>query len=60
MSEASSANPLTAENCSIAIVGLDEEFHELSASQKDAILSSVNAELVAAGVTQPSAMDVTA
>jgi 20S proteasome subunit alpha 6 len=60
ISEASSSSPLTADNCSIAIVGLDEDFHELSATEKERVLLSVNAELVAAGVTQPSAMDVTA
>lgn len=60
MSEASSSNPLTADNCSVTIVGLDEDFHEISATEKERVLSSVNAELVAAGVTQPSAMDVTA
>ncbi len=60
MSEASSSAPLTPDNCSIAIVGLDEEFHELSASEKEAFLAQANAEIIAAGVTQPGAMDVSA
>ena len=61
MTEATSSHPLTVDNCSIAIVGLDEDFHELTASEKEGVLAAVNAELVAAGVTQPSgAMDVTA
>ncbi len=58
MGEASSATPLTADNCTIAIVGLKEDFHELSSSEKESILSTINSELVAAGVTQPGAMDV--
>jgi 20S proteasome subunit alpha 6 len=58
--EATSASPLTAENCSIAVVGIDEEFHELSASEKSSYLEQVNADLVASGVTQPGAMDVSA
>jgi 20S proteasome subunit alpha 6 len=58
ISEATSASPLTPENCSIAIVGLDEEFHELTASEKNGFLGEINAELVASGVTQPAAMDV--
>ena len=60
MTEASSATPLTVDNCSIAIVGLDEDFHELSSSEKEGVLSLVNGELVASGVTQPASMDVTA
>ena len=58
MGEASSAQPLTSDNCTIAVVGLDEDFHELSSSEKESVLSTINTELVAAGVTQPGAMDV--
>ena len=58
ITEATSTTPLTVENCSIAIVGLNEDFHELTASEKDGLLSQINAELIAAGVTQPAAMDV--
>ena len=59
IAEASSATPLTSENCSIAVVGIDEDFHELTSSEKESLLSEVNAQLIAAGVTQPGAMDVT-
>lgn len=58
ITEASSASPLTVDNCSIALVGLNEDFHELSSSEKEGLLSQINAELVAAGVAQPAAMDV--
>ena len=58
IAEASSANPLTVDNCSVAIVGLDEDFHELSSVEKEDFLAIVNSELVAAGVTAPAgAMD---
>jgi 20S proteasome subunit alpha 6 len=60
MAEATSNTPLTPDNCSIAIVGVDESFHELNAAEKEAFLSVVNTEMVAAGVTQPQAMEVTA
>ena len=60
VAEATSSNPLTVDNCSIAIVGVDEEFHQLSSAEKEGILATVNAELVAAGVTAPAAMDTTA
>lgn len=46
VAEATSSTPLTPENCSIAIVGVDECFHELSASEKQGFLSAVNSELV--------------
>lgn len=36
------SSQLTVENCSIAIVGRDEDFHELSDSEKFEILASVN------------------
>jgi len=58
MAEASANNPLTVDNCSVAIVGLDEDFHELSASDKEGFLGIINSELVASGVTAPAgAMD---
>lgn len=57
IAEASSTSPITVDNCSIAIVGLDEGFHELPASEKEGFLAVVNSELVAAGVTAPAAMD---
>ena len=60
MTEATSTTPLTADNCSIAIVGINEDFHELTAAEKESVLATVNAELVASGVTAPAAMDVTA
>ena len=60
VAEATSASPLTADNCSIAIVGIDEEFHELSAAEKEGLLATVNAEMVASGVTAPAGMDTTA
>jgi 20S proteasome subunit alpha 6 len=55
MAEASSSAPLTADNCSVAIVGLDEDFHELSAAEKEGFFGVVNAELIVAGVTAPGA-----
>jgi 20S proteasome subunit alpha 6 len=55
IAEASSSNPLTADNCSVAVVGLDESFHELLSSEKEGFLAVVNSELVAAGVTAPGA-----
>ncbi len=58
ITEASSATPLTSDNCSIAVVGIHEEFHELTCSEKNSLLSEVNAQLVAAGATQPAEMDV--
>jgi 20S proteasome subunit alpha 6 len=61
VAEASSNSPLTVDNCSVAIVGLDEEFHELSSEEKDGFLGVINSELVAAGVTAPvAAMDTSA
>ena len=55
IAEASSSTPLTVDNCSVAIVGLDEDFHELSSADKEGFLAVVNSELVAAGVTAPAA-----
>lgn len=60
MTEAASSTPLTVDNCSIAIVGVDEDFHELSSAEKESVLATINAELVSSGVTAPAAMDVTA
>ena len=60
MSEASSGTPLTSDNCSIAIVGVDEGFRVLNEAEKEAVLKLVNAELLAVAASQPSAMDVTA
>ena len=60
MSEVAGGTPLKPDNCSIAIVGVDEGFHELSAAEKEAVLAIVNSELAAAAPSQQSAMDVTA
>ncbi len=59
VAEATSSTPLTSDNCSIAIVGIDESFHELSSSEKEGFLATVNAELVAAGAVQVGGMDTT-
>lgn len=60
MMEIKGGAPLTPDNCSIAVVGVDECFEELSATEKAAVLAAVNSELLAAAASQPSAMDITA
>lgn len=60
VSEATNSAALTVDNCSIAIVGVDEDFHELSASEKETFLATVNSEFASATSSAPAAMDVTA